>query len=126
MRPIRENIALFCVCAGRSIDRGLRVVDSKYNNVCRGVWLMKAKSLLALGAALLLGAGSVQAAGDPQAGQVKAETCMGCHGVPGYRNAYPQYRVPKLGGQHADYIVSALQAYQRGERAHSTMHAMVA
>ncbi len=87
---------------------------------------MKAKSLLALGAALLLGAGSVQAAGDPQAGQVKAETCMGCHGVPGYRNAYPQYRVPKLGGQHADYIVSALQAYQRGERAHSTMHAMVA
>jgi cytochrome c553 len=88
---------------------------------------MISKRVLALAAAaLLFAAGPVQAAGDPQVGQVKAQTCMGCHGVPGYRNAYPAYRVPKLGGQHAQYLVSALTAYQRGERAHPTMRAMAA
>lgn len=85
---------------------------------------MRAKSLMALvAAAMLFGAGSALA-GDPQLGQVKAETCMGCHGVAGYRNAYPAYRVPKLGGQHAQYLVQALQAYQTGERSHPTMRAL--
>ncbi|RFA30441.1 cytochrome C [Alkalilimnicola ehrlichii] len=89
---------------------------------------MRAKSLFALGGMfLLLGSGSLQAAGgDPVAGREKAETCMGCHGVPGYRNAYPAYQVPKLGGQHAEYLVSALQAYQRGDRQHPTMRALTA
>jgi cytochrome c553 len=50
-------------------------------------------------------------------------TCLGCHGIPNYKNAYPNYSVPKLTGQHADYIVLALQAYRSGERAHVTMHA---
>jgi cytochrome c553 len=31
--------------------------------------------------------------------------------------------VPKLGGQPADYIVSALKAYKSGDRNHPTMHA---
>jgi cytochrome c553 len=60
-------------------------------------------------------------AGDPQAGARKAGSCAGCHGIPGYRNAYPVYRVPKLGGQHADYIVAALKAYKAKQRAHLTM-----
>jgi cytochrome c553 len=51
------------------------------------------------------------------------ETCLGCHGIPGYKNAYPTYHVPKLGGQHARYIADALRAYANGERPHSTMHA---
>jgi len=38
-------------------------------------------------------------------------TCLGCHGVPGYKNAYPNYSVPKIDGQHPEYIVIALQAY---------------
>jgi cytochrome c553 len=50
-------------------------------------------------------------------------TCLGCHGIPNYKNAYPNYSVPKLTGQHADYLVLALQAYRSGERAHVTMHA---
>ena len=29
-----------------------------------------------------------------------------------YTNAYPTYRVPKLGGQHADYIVVAPERIQ--------------
>lgn len=66
------------------------------------------------------------AAGDPQAGAKKAGMCAGCHGIPGYRNAYPTYRVPKLGGQHADYIVAALKAYQAQQRAHPTMQGIAA
>jgi cytochrome c553 len=67
--------------------------------------------------------GPVSAQGDPEAGRRLASTCMGCHGIPGYQNVYPSYHVPKLGGQHAAYIVSALQAYKNGQRAHDTMHA---
>ena len=48
---------------------------------------------------------------------------MGCHGVPGYNNVYPTYHVPKLGGQHAAYLVAALQAYQSGQRPHQSMRA---
>lgn len=66
------------------------------------------------------------AGGDAQAGQVKAIPCMGCHGIPGYFNVYPSYRVPKLGGQHADYLVSALKAYKEGLRNHRTMQAQAA
>jgi cytochrome c553 len=66
------------------------------------------------------------AAGDADAGRAKAFTCLGCHGVPGYTNAYPTYRVPKLGGQHAQYLVSALKAYQSGQRNHATMQAQAA
>lgn len=64
--------------------------------------------------------------GDPAAGQVKAIPCMGCHGIPGYFNVYPSYRVPKLGGQHADYLVAALKAYKEGLRGHRTMQAQAA
>lgn len=70
-----------------------------------------------------LTAGTLQAAGDPTRGGQLANTCMGCHGITGYRNGYPSYRVPKLGGQKTDYIVAALQAYRSQERAHPTMRA---
>ncbi|MEM7207378.1 MAG: cytochrome c [Pseudomonadota bacterium] len=68
----------------------------------------------------------VWAEGDIGAGKIKSETCIGCHGIPGYSNVYPTYRVPKLGGQHAEYIVAALKAYKAGERDHETMHANAA
>jgi len=45
---------------------------------------------------------------------------------PNYKNSYPIYNVPKLGGQHAPYLVAALKAYASGERAHSTMHSHAA
>lgn len=62
------------------------------------------------------------AAGNAERGKQVSYTCLGCHGVPGYRNAYPNYAVPKLEGQHPEYIVIALQAYRSGERSHLTMH----
>jgi cytochrome c553 len=71
----------------------------------------------------LLATPAALAAGDAEAGRLKANTCMGCHGIPGYNNVYPTYRVPKLGGQPADYLAAALKAYKTGERPHKTMQA---
>jgi cytochrome c553 len=62
-------------------------------------------------------------AGDAERGAVVAQTCTGCHGIPGYFNAQPAYHVPRLGGQNADYIEVALQGYRRGTRGHDTMQA---
>jgi cytochrome c553 len=50
-------------------------------------------------------------------------TCLGCHGIDGYKNAYPMYSVPKLEGQHPEYLATALQEYRDGDRSHLTMHA---
>jgi cytochrome c553 len=61
------------------------------------------------------------AAGDPEAGKIKSYTCTGCHGIPGYKNVYPTYHVPKLGGQNEAYIVAALKGYRDGTRSHKTM-----
>jgi cytochrome c553 len=66
------------------------------------------------------------AAGNPAEGEKKFYTCYGCHGIDNYRNAYPDYSVPKLRHQHASYIVAALQEYRSGERPHATMHAQAA
>jgi cytochrome c553 len=83
--------------------------------------------LAACAAVALLGPSVVQAQrGDAAAGETKASQCAGCHGIPGWRNAYPAYRVPKLGGQHAEYIVAALKAYQSGNRAHASMQGIAA
>lgn len=71
----------------------------------------------------LLATPAAFAAGDAEAGRLKANTCMGCHGIPGYNNVYPTYRVPKLGGQPPEYLAAALKAYQTGERPHKTMQA---
>ena len=77
-------------------------------------------------ATLLLSAGAAHANGDIAMGKVKAETCLGCHGIEGYTHVYPTYQVPKLGGQHAEYIVAALKAYKSNQRSHMTMHANAA
>ncbi|HYE34948.1 cytochrome c [Methylocaldum sp.] len=85
---------------------------------------MKTKSLWSLVAAGLISVlivPEVNAAGDAEAGKTKFYTCEGCHGVVGYTNAYPTYHVPRLGGQHADYIVAALKAYRSGQRKHGSM-----
>jgi cytochrome c553 len=63
------------------------------------------------------------AAGDATRGARLGYTCLGCHGIDGYRNAYPSYRVPKLGGQKASYLINALTGYRDGMRAHPTMQA---
>jgi cytochrome c553 len=61
-------------------------------------------------------------AGDPKRGKELSYTCLGCHGIDGYRNAYPNYTVPKLEGQHPEYLSAALHGYREGDRSHITMH----
>jgi cytochrome c553 len=61
-------------------------------------------------------------AGDPGHGKAVSYTCLGCHGIDGYKNAYPMYSVPELRGQNPQYLVIALQGYRDGDRAHITMH----
>ena len=61
--------------------------------------------------------------GNAAAGKQLTYTCQGCHGIPGYKNAYPNYHVPRIGGQAAPYLVNALNEYQQGNRKHPTMQA---
>ncbi len=61
--------------------------------------------------------------GDAKVGRSLVYTCGGCHGVTGYKNAYPNYHVPRIGGQNYDYLISALTEYKKGERSHPTMRA---
>ena len=82
-----------------------------------------AASIATLSIACALLASPAAAQGNAERGAKLAYTCLGCHGIEGYRNAYPSYRVPKLGGQKAAYLVAALQGYRDGTREHPTMQA---
>jgi cytochrome c553 len=61
--------------------------------------------------------------GNPEAGRQLVYTCQGCHGITGYKNAYPSYKVPMIGGQSAEYLSQALHEYREGKRKHPTMQA---
>lgn len=87
------------------------------------------KPVLLSCAALALALGTIVSAaadtehGDAKVGKSLVYTCGGCHGVTGYKNAYPNYHVPRIAGQNYDYIVAALTEYKKGERSHPTMRA---
>ena len=83
--------------------------------------MKNAASILTLCIAGSFLASPAAAQGDAERGAKLAYTCQGCHGIEGYRNAYPSYRVPKLGGQKAAYLVAALNGYRNGTRQHPTM-----
>jgi cytochrome c553 len=83
----------------------------------RSAWLALSLTIAALAAP-----GTASAA-DAARGAKIAYTCHGCHGIPNYKNAYPVYSVPKLGGQHTAYMLAALKEYVSGDRPHPTMHA---
>lgn len=61
--------------------------------------------------------------GDATRGKGLSYTCRGCHGLTGYKNAYPSYHVPKIGGQTETYLRNALTEYGSGKRKHPTMQA---
>ena len=87
--------------------------------------------LMTLAAAMVLPAvAAAQAAapvGDPQKGAQKVQMCQGCHGIVGWRTAYPEvYKVPKIAGQHPAYIIAALKEYKSGSRSHPSMRAIAA
>jgi cytochrome c553 len=85
--------------------------------------LSRVSIALAAGMTFALAMPAGAADGDPAAGQQKKQMCEGCHGIAGYRTAYPTvYSAPKLGGQGAAYVVKALQEYRSGARKHPSMN----
>jgi cytochrome c553 len=88
----------------------------------RSVWTVVALACASL-ASTTVPAQDQPLQGDAKRGKAISYTCLGCHGIEGYKNAYPMYTVPKLEGQHPEYLAAALQEYRSGDRAHITMHA---
>jgi len=81
------------------------------------------KTILGFMLLVLAGPALAQApAGNAEAAKSKISMCVGCHGIPEYKTAYPHvYHVPKITGQQPVYIVNALQAYKSGARSHPSM-----
>ena len=65
--------------------------------------------------------GVAWAGGDAVAGREKFKPCMQCHGKKPDAKTNTEGPAPKLGGQHAAYVVSALDDYAGGGRAHEGM-----
>ncbi len=66
-------------------------------------------------------------AGDAAKGREKTQMCQGCHGIEGWRTAFPEvYHVPRIAGQNAAYIANALHEYKKGDRSHPSMRAIAA
>jgi cytochrome c553 len=87
---------------------------------------MLARSLLAVALAASGGAALAQKPA-PDPAHDKVSMCIGCHGIPGYKTAYPKvYHVPKIGGQNSLYLANALKAYRSGERWHPSMRGIAA
>lgn len=87
---------------------------------------MPTRTVIAVALLALCGAAQAQ---QPVASHLKnnLSMCIGCHGIAGYKTAYPEvYHVPKLGGQSPAYLVIALKAYRAGERNHPSMRGIAA
>ena len=94
-----------------------------FKNLLQHLVNSQAIAVMALCFGLLSLSGGAHAAGDAINGEKLSQTCLGCHGAPGLRNPGPVYAIPMVGGQHPDYIVSALKAYRAKDRGHGTMQA---
>lgn len=82
-------------------------------------------SVLTLACAMGFSVHAQDIKGDAKAGEKKIAMCIGCHGIAGYQASFPEiYKVPKIAGQSAAYIVSALAGYKKGDRKHPTMRGM--
>ena len=91
---------------------------------------MPNRPILAVLAAALVAVPLAAQAQDKKAAPQKSANvamCVGCHGIPGYKTAYPEvYHVPKIAGQQQAYLVNALKAYKSGERSHPSMRGIAA
>ena len=105
----------------------MRVLSFSGNIKMGNFWYynMKHFTLGVLGLWVCIGMSSAIAAGDIEAGANKVSMCVGCHGIPNYKTAFPKtYRVPRIAGQKVEYLVSALKAYRGGQRNHPSMKAV--
>lgn len=84
-------------------------------------------AVLGLAAVAATPASAQEVKGDAQAGQNKVAMCIGCHGITGYKTAFPEvYMVPKIAGQNPGYMVSALKEYAADNRKHPSMRGIAA
>ena len=67
---------------------------------------------------LMTGVSAQGIAGDPAAGEAKAQACMACHGADG-NSANSGF--PSLAGQVSGYIAGQLAAFKSGKRANAIM-----
>jgi cytochrome c553 len=82
-------------------------------------------ALVAASIALVPFASQAAEGGNAEAAKDKVSMCIGCHGIPGYKTAFPLvYHVPRISGQTAKYIENALLAYKKGDRSHPSMQAI--
>jgi cytochrome c553 len=92
---------------------------------------LRSRYVAAAACALLAGASPAALAQGAKAAdasiQGQLSLCTGCHGIPGYKTAYPVvYHVPRIGGQSPTYLANALKAYRSGERQHPSMRGIAA
>src|SRR5579862_5619369 len=87
-----------------------------------GRWCAWSAAIACAAAGSIVPAQEAAQTGNAERGKELSYTCLGCHGIEGYKNAYPNYSVPELEGQHPEYLAAALQGYRDGDRAHLTMH----
>ena len=105
------------------VQKQHRTQGNEDMKIVAGMGVIAAASLFAAA----VGTSWAQTGGDAAAGRQQNSMCVGCHGIEGYKTAFPEvYSVPRLGGQHAGYIVKALQAYKSGERLHPSMKGIAA
>jgi cytochrome c553 len=91
-------------------------------NIRAGMVAMAGLAAAFIAAPVLAQTAPAAPTGDAAAGRQKISHCVGCHGIEGYKTAFPEvYNVPKIGGQHPAYIIKALQAYKSGDRKHPSM-----
>lgn len=70
---------------------------------------------------------AAEVVGNAKAAESKNAQCIGCHGIAGYKAAFPEvYSVPLIGGQSAKYIENALNEYKKGDRKNLTMRGIAA
>ena len=70
-------------------------------------------------------ASSTFTAEDPAAGAQLNAQYHGCHGIAGFKTAFPTiYSVPKVRGHTYDYLMVALNTYRDGARNNETCDAL--
>lgn len=78
--------------------------------------------LIVAGSCFMLAAALPALSADYAAGKEKAAACAACHGADGNKPITPD--IPRLAGQHYDYLEHTLRAYRSGARDNAMMTPM--
>ena len=106
----------------RRYNRAVNLYQSLPDCLRKMNQLLLSLSAFLVASVTVLSANALEIKGDAKAGEKKNAMCIGCHGIVGYQASFPEiHKVPKISGQGEKYIISALNAYKKGERKHPTM-----